>query len=46
MNNPIILPGAARFIKKLKEKPLKLAFQREIDDILKNPYIGEKKKGI
>ncbi len=38
----IILPPAARFLKKLKEKPLKIAFQKAVDEILKNPYIGER----
>jgi mRNA-degrading endonuclease RelE of RelBE toxin-antitoxin system len=41
----IILPPAARFLKKLKEKPLKIAFQKAVDEILKNPYIGEPKTG-
>ncbi|MBO8158464.1 type II toxin-antitoxin system RelE/ParE family toxin [Thermosyntropha sp.] len=41
----IILPPAARFLKKLKEKPLKAAFQKAVDEILKNPYIGEPKTG-
>ena len=41
----IILPAAARFLKKIKEKPLKLAFQKTIDNIIKNPYGGEPKAG-
>jgi len=41
----IILPPAARFLKKLKEKPLKAAFQKAADEILKDPYIGEPKTG-
>lgn len=41
----IILPSAARFLKKLKEKPLKAAFQKAVDEILKDPYIGESKTG-
>jgi len=41
----IILPPAARFLKKLKEKPLKAAFQKAVDETLKNPYIGEPKTG-
>lgn len=45
MNEPIILPGAARFLKKLKEKALKLKFQEAIDSICKNPAIGEAKTG-
>ncbi len=41
----ILLPAAARFLKKIKEKPLKLVFQKTIDEILKNPYEGEPKAG-
>lgn len=41
----IILPPAARFLKKLKEKPLKTAFQKAVDEILKSPYMGEPKTG-
>ena len=39
----IILPPAAHFLKKIKEKPLKLKFQKVIDDIIQNPYIGDTK---
>lgn len=45
MRKLIILPPAARFLKKIKEKPLKLAFQKAIDDIIQNPYIGDPKSG-
>ncbi len=41
----IILPPAARFLKKLKEKSLKNLFQKTVDEILSNPYIGEAKSG-
>jgi mRNA-degrading endonuclease RelE of RelBE toxin-antitoxin system len=41
----IILPPAARYLKKLKEKPLKAAFQKAVDEILKDPYMGEPKTG-
>ena len=41
----IILPPAAHFFKKIKEKPLKSAFQKAIDNILQNPYIGDLKTG-
>lgn len=41
----IILPPAARYLKKLKEKPLKAAFQKAVDEVLKDPYIGEPKTG-
>jgi len=45
MNSPIILPGAARFLKKLKEKALKLKFQEAMDLICENPEVGETKTG-
>lgn len=45
MRDLIILPGAARYLKKLKEKALKDAFQREIDAIRIDPTIGEAKTG-
>jgi len=45
MRKLIILPPAAHFLKKIKEKPLKLAFQKAIDDIIQNPYIGDPKTG-
>lgn len=45
MHKLIILPPAARFLKKLKEKPLKAAFQKAVDEILKDPYMGEPKTG-
>ena len=41
----VILPPAARFLKKLKEKPIKTAFQKAVDEILGNPYIGDPKTG-
>ncbi|MBN1298185.1 MAG: type II toxin-antitoxin system RelE/ParE family toxin, partial [Actinobacteria bacterium] len=41
----IILPAAARFLKKIKEKSLRLVFQKAIDEIIKNPYSGEPKTG-
>lgn len=41
----IILPPAARYLKKIKEKQLKAAFKKAVDDILKNPYVGFLKTG-
>lgn len=41
----IILPPAARYLKKLKDKSLKNKFQAAIDQILKDPYWGEPKTG-
>ena len=45
MRKLIILPPAAHFLKKIKEKPLKLKFQKVIDDIIQNPYIGDPEFG-
>jgi mRNA interferase RelE/StbE len=45
MANLIILPPAARYLKKLKEQPLKNKFQAIIDQILLDPYFGEPKTG-
>ncbi|NQT67080.1 MAG: type II toxin-antitoxin system RelE/ParE family toxin [Actinobacteria bacterium] len=45
MHKLIILPPAAHFLKNIKEKHLKLAFQKVINDIIQNPYIGEPKTG-
>lgn len=41
----LILPPAARFLKKIKEKPLKDKYQAVIDQLLIDPYIGEPKTG-
>lgn len=43
MANLIIMPPAARYLKKIKEKPLKDKFQAAIDKILSDPYCGEPK---
>ena len=45
MNKPIILPAAARFLKKIKDKNLKQKFKSVIDLIINDPYIGEAKTG-
>ncbi|WP_373484142.1 type II toxin-antitoxin system RelE/ParE family toxin [Acetobacterium sp.] len=41
----IVLPPAARFLKKLKDKQLKLAYQQAIDLILEDHTIGDEKNG-
>ena len=41
----VILPPAARFIKKLKEIPLKDLFRKTVNEILIDPYVGESKSG-
>jgi hypothetical protein len=41
----IILPPAAHYLKKLKEKPLKDKFQAIIGQLLLDPYFGEPKTG-
>jgi len=40
-----ILPPAANYIKKIKDKKLKNLFQAAIDAVREDPYIGEKKLG-
>jgi mRNA interferase RelE/StbE len=45
MHKLLILPQAAHFFKKIKEKLPKSAFQKVIDDIIQNPYIGSPKTG-
>lgn len=41
----IILPPVARYLKKLREKPLKDIFQRTIEELASDPFIGEAKSG-
>lgn len=41
----IILPPVARYLKKLREKPLKDKFKAVIDQLLLDPYFGEPKTG-
>lgn len=40
-----ILPPAAKFLKKLKDKKLRKLYQEAIDEILENPQIGKEKTG-
>ena len=40
-----ILPPAAKYLKKIKDKRLKKLYQDAIDAILENPFIGEEKIG-
>lgn len=40
-----ILPPAAKYLKKLKDKKLKCLYKEAMDAILENPTIGEKKAG-
>ena len=39
------LPGAKHFFKKLKEKGLKDAFRKALEEIAQDPYTGESKTG-
>lgn len=41
----ILMPPAAKFLKKLKDKKLKRLYQETIDRILADPTIGEAKTG-
>ncbi|ADI01328.1 MAG TPA: type II toxin-antitoxin system RelE/ParE family toxin [Syntrophothermus lipocalidus] len=45
MHELVILPPAARYLKKIKEKPLKMAFQKAVNEILQNPHLGNAKTG-
>ena len=45
MHRLIVLPPAAKFIKKIKNKNLKALFHKNLLEIAKNPYIGERKTG-
>lgn len=40
-----ILPPAAKYLKKIKDKKLKDLFKKAIEEICKNYQIGERKKG-
>ena len=40
-----ILPPAAKFLKKLKDRNLRRLFQEAIDRIAENPAVGEEKIG-
>ena len=37
--------SAERYLKKIKEEPLKTAFETALNNILKDPYLGESKTG-
>ncbi len=37
--------AAASFFKKIKEKPLKDTYRQALEDISKNPYVGQPKSG-
>jgi hypothetical protein len=45
MRNLVILPGTARYLKKLKDKALKEKFRQEIEAVREDPGIGEAKTG-
>ena len=45
MANLIILPPAAKSLKKLKDKRLKKLYQDAIDDICADPSVGDPKHG-
>ena len=45
MANLIILPPAAKYLKKLKDKRLKKLYQDAIDDICTDPSVGDPKHG-
>ena len=41
----IVLPPAAKYIKKLKDKKLKHLYKEAIDEIVSDPSVGEDKSG-
>ena len=45
MYDLIVLPPAAKFIKKIQNKHLKSLLHKKLLEITKNPYIGEQKTG-
>lgn len=45
MQEPIFLPPAKKYFKKLKDKKLKELYKEAIQKIAEDPYIGETKKG-
>ena len=45
MTNLLIMPPAAKFLKKIKDKNLKLRFQKAIDEILVDHTVGDAKRG-
>ena len=45
-NHLRILPPAAKYLKKLKDKKLKTLYADAIEAILENPEIGEEKRVI
>lgn len=45
MSKVIYLPPAAKYLKKIKDKHLKKAFQNAVNEILLNPQIGSPKTG-
>ncbi len=45
MTNLIILPPAAKYLKKLKDKRLKKLYQDAIDEICVDPSVGASKHG-
>jgi mRNA interferase RelE/StbE len=45
MTNLLIMPPAAKFLKKIKDKNLKLRFQKAIDETLVDNTAGDAKRG-
>jgi len=45
MTKLIVLPPAAKFLKKIKDKNLKMEYQKAIDSILMDNTIGDAKSG-
>ena len=45
MYEPIFLPPATKYLKKIKDKKLKKLYQDAIDEICNDPDVGEPKHG-
>lgn len=43
--NLVFLPPAEKYLKKIKDKELKRKFQKTVDAIMEDPFIGELKHG-
>ena len=41
----VFLPPAEKYLKKIKDKELKRKFQKTVDAIMEDPFIGELKHG-
>ncbi len=45
MAKVVFLPPAAKYLKKIKDKKLKVLYHEAVNNIAENPVIGSKKNG-